>query len=265
MATLRTVTSLVFKVLLFLTLFDYGECFQFRGPAFAHQDEFRRNDWKQQRLDNSLVRRSQPGNSFPEIERPEPSILLSTQDDSTQRLGVISIGAGILGGTFVITNFLFWLQNLLPAGFFDTIIDFTVPVPLGFLYIALGVTHFVYKDGYAAIVPPNGSWGGLWNVPTPGANELGLSNEEYHVLWTGVTEIGGGLLFVLGGLNAVPIQIPAFLLFLLTLAITPANIYMFTHDAQMSFAPPIPYPVGHFGRGVLQCILLSLFWFFVFQ
>jgi uncharacterized membrane protein len=154
---------------------------------------------------------------------------------------------------------------LLPLGFLDTVLGVAVPIPVGLLYILLGVSHFVYKDGYAAVVPPNGSWGGLWSIPAPGAKQLGLSDAEYHVLWTGLAEIGGGALLVLGGLNVIPIQIPAFLLFLLTLAVTPANIYMFTHDAQLSFAPPSPYPSFHITRGVLQCILLSLFWFFAFQ
>lgn len=206
------------------------------------------------------------GNSFPEVPRPDPTTLVAAQTDELQRAFAIAIGVGILGGTSVIVNFLSWLGNdILPYGFLDTVLGFAVPIPLGLLFALLGGTHFVYKDEYAAIVPPKGSWGGLWNVPAPGADKLGLTYGEYHTLWTGVAEIGGGLLFVLGGLNAFPIQISAFLLFLLTLAVTPANVYMFTHDAQLSVAPPFEYPFGHLARAAIQCVLLAIFWFLAFQ
>jgi uncharacterized membrane protein len=203
---------------------------------------------------------------FPDVERPDPSTLVAAQSDSLQRAVAVAIGTGLLFTTSSIVSLLSWLGNdILPFGFLETVLDFTVPIPLGLIYILLGATHFLYRDGYAAIVPPNGSWGGLWNIPAPGADSLKLSNEEYHVLWTGVAEIGGGTLFVLGGLNALPVQIPAFLLFLLTLAITPANVYMFTHDAEMSFAPPTEYPLGHLSRGIIQCVLLAILWTVAFQ
>ena len=202
--------------------------------------------------------------AFPDVARPEPSVLLSSQDDVKQIGGVAAIAVGILLTTALMENVLGGLNSLL-GGFLLTIVQFTIPLPLGLLYIALGVTHFTYKDEYAAIVPPLGTWGGLWNIPAPGKEKAGLTYQVYHVVWTGIAEIGGGALLALGGLNALPVQIPAFLLFLLTLAITPANVYMFTHDAQMSFAPPIPYPEGHVFRGVIQCILLSLLWFLAFN
>lgn len=195
-----------------------------------------------------------------EVERPDPSILLSAKSDSTQRVGVIGIGAGLLFGTYLFSSFLVWLQTI-TGGLTSKAVDFGLPVPLGLIFVFVGGSHFFYKNEFAVIVPPNGTWGGLWNVPTPGADYLGLTNEEYHVLWSGVAEIGGGALLVLAGLNQIPVQIPAFLLFLLTLAVTPANIYMFTHDAPLSFAPQLRYPSDHIARGVLQIVLLSLLWY----
>jgi uncharacterized membrane protein len=84
-----------------------------------------------------------------------------------------------------------------------------------------------------------------------------------------VAEVAGGLGLCLG---ALPFDfIPSWLapaaalgLFALTAVVTPANIYMYTHNAPGPIPEnvntgPIP-PAGHAARGLMQVLLLSTLW-----
>ena len=89
-------------------------------------------------------------------------------------------------------------------------------------------------------------------------------------------ELLGGSGLLLGGLRDVlPPGLPllaqvaslevkavsARALFLLTLAVTPANIYMFTHNAQMTGMGDLePQLSFHLVRGLVQVVVLGLLW-----
>lgn len=123
---------------------------------------------------------------------------------------------------------------------------------LGGIYAFIGAAHFLVPGAFEAIFPASGTWG-FWHLP---------GSPAFHVAWTGVAEILGGTGLLLGAAlgNSNLRRSSAFALALLTLAVTPANIYMYTHGAIMVGAGPDgPLPLDfHYIRFALQVILLTI-------
>ena len=191
----------------------------------------------------------------------DPNTLISAQDDRTQQLTFIALCGGVFIGSIGFVNLYNILEAILPSAIFDPFYN-VLPYVLSSAFIAAGIAHFALEDTFTAFVPPKNSWGGLWQVPSPGSDQLGLTYEQYHSFWSGIAEILVGMSLIAttaGIVDGVESTIPAALMFLLTAAVTPANVYMYTHNPVVPRIPALPYPWGHVGRGVLQCALLGVF------
>lgn len=154
----------------------------------------------------------------------------------------------------------------------DRFIETSLPLSLGAFYLLAGIGHFVAMDAFASIYPPIGTWG-LWYLP---------GSASFHVAWTGIVEALGGIGLLIGGgrnllgvgsdenedgadsegglltFDKLAIPLSALTLFLLTVIVTPANIYMYTHGAMMGDTSP-PFDLSfHLVRFVVQVIVLSL-------
>jgi len=207
-------------------------------------------------------------------EVKDPSTLISAQDDQTQQKIFLLICSGVLAGSLVFFNLYNFLEVVLPATIFDPFYT-VLPYVLSSAFIAAGIAHFAIEDTFTSFVPPKGSWGGLWQIPSPGSEQLGLTYEQYHSFWSGIAEIlvGTWLIVATATTNGVlsfgdassdlsllgAAAIPAALMWGLTAAVTPANIYMYTHNPVVPRIPALPYPWGHSARGLLQCALLGVF------
>lgn len=161
--------------------------------------------------------RSEPPRTPAEFDRPDPSILISARPGTEQQDSVFAISGAVFAGTFLVVSLLSGFEDLLPNGWFAAWRDYTWPLGLGLIFTAAGVSHFTVARAFCNIVPPYGCWGGLWRVPAPGAEALGLSYEEYHCYWTGVAEVLGGLWLIASGLGIVDVspKVPSALLGLL--------------------------------------------------
>lgn len=199
-----------------------------------------------------------PGVGIDGCRLPAPS-RVNTLPKIAQAKVFVGVMSAILLGTDALTSVLTDLK--LQYGWFESFSQ-TWPI-LGALYVVFGITHFTVKEEYCNIYPAKGSWG-LWYLP---------GSPQFHVEWTGVAEILGGLgLFVGSVLQSAGYDSPnllspagvasdsAAMLFFLTWAVTPANIYMYTHGAKLpTSAPEIPVPI-HAVRGLLQIVLLAMFY-----
>lgn len=104
---------------------------------------------------------------------------------------------------------------------------------LGLVYLLAGIAHFKLEDDFSNIMPAQGAWG-LWYLP---------GSKQFHVYWTGVAEIVLGALLIVGyaasllgyssDLTNDLIPISSLGLLILTLLVTPSNIYMLTHGAKL--------------------------------
>ena len=131
---------------------------------------------------------------------------------------------------------------------------------LGGVFMAAGYAHFALPVAYEAIFPPPGTWG-WWYLP---------GSASFHVTWTGAAECLGGAGLLTGGVldafgvslgdRARPLrQLSASALFVLMVAVFPANIYQYTHGATMAGAGPEgPLPLEyHYARLAAQIVLLG--------
>lgn len=164
----------------------------------------------------------------------------------------VAVFAGLGAGTTSLLAGFNTLEALLPPGWFAAWQSTWAPF-LGLLFIAAGISHFTLLKEFCNIYPGKGTWG-FWYLP---------GTASFHVKWTGIAEFAGGLGLSLGwlglGANLGLDRAAALGLFTLTLAVTPANIYMFSHGAQLPEGLEVPV-AGHAIRGFLQCVLLAFFW-----
>lgn len=124
-------------------------------------------------------------------------------------------------------------------------------IGLGIFYVFVGVSHFLAPKDFENVVPLQGTWG-IWYVP---------GSRSFHVKWTSIVEILGGTGLILGSFganaNLVSVSDCAFVLFFLTVGMTPANLFMMTHGAKLPIVSD-PMHVGFHGiRLIVQAWLLA--------
>mmetsp|Transcript_51187 Transcript_51187/g.57984 ORF Transcript_51187/g.57984 Transcript_51187/m.57984 type:complete len:313 (+) Transcript_51187:2-940(+) len=201
-----------------------------------------------------------PGIGVEGCQLPSLSGINTQPELPTQALIVGSIFFTLGFGTYVCSSGLSAVTTTLGATFPNgyPVFRATWPISFGLIYSLAGLTHFTLSKEYENIYPPQGTWG-IWYLP---------GSKEFHVGWTGIVELLGGLGLLVGGISSIAgiSALEGFslesncatLLFLLTILITPANIYMYTHGALLPMNTPEPLPVAFHGvRLVMQIVLLG--------
>jgi len=189
---------------------------------------------------------------------------INTKDELTQAFVVKAVFLSLGAATYLFSSGLAGLESFGEANFASQYEFFraTWPISFGLIFSLAGVTHFTVKEEYENIVPTKGAWG-VWNIP---------GSKSFHVAWTGVAELAGGLGLLAGGLSHWITSLSSILpsltsaglesdaaaaLFVLTLAVTPANIFMYTHGAKLPMdSDPLPLQF-HAVRWVMQVVLLG--------
>lgn len=197
------------------------------------------------------------------LSDPSISSNVSTLAKPLQATVLFAILATLGQATFVMYHFLTdvtlqyeWMQSF----------RYSWSLLLGVSYTATGVTHFTNAEEYRNIVPPRGTWG-VWYPPF-------ASRANFHVRWTGLVAMLGGVGMFVGGLYdaLAPVYVTspylvtmaglmsdsAAALFLLTILVTPANVFMYTHGAKLPRdGPDVPW-YGHLTRAALQVLWASM-------
>eukprot|EP01041_Mallomonas_annulata_P002594 gene2594-5070_t len=228
----------------------------FRGKKLSRSYEFQKSEIKQS-MRTKAVSVAESGIGADGCLLPSPSGI-NTLSKPLQACVVLGIIAGLSGGTIGLVALEDYIKILVPqlmSGFISN------GFLLGPIFTLAGIAHFTVKDDFCNIMPPNGTWG-IWYLP---------GNASFHVIWTGIAEIILGLWLTIGGVSQLAgLSLPSFLdnsipnaascLLLLTIAVTPANIYSYTHGARLPMSLPSPPVTTHYIRLLLQIVLFAAFY-----
>ena len=194
----------------------------------------------------------QPGIGDEGCALPSPS-RINTLSPPFQFAIFLAISGALYTGTGSAINGLHFLQQQFPGPMNLWITTWPL---LGLVFTIAGVAHFTICDEFMNMMPAPGSWG-FWYLP---------GSKRFHVLWTGIVEIIGGILLFAGGVsNFFGSQVlgsdtaasGALILLALTILVTPSNIYMYTHGARLPMnGPEIPVKF-HYIRLSVQVILFA--------
>jgi uncharacterized membrane protein len=172
---------------------------------------------------------------------------VNTLSVRTQGLVFFGCCLALYGGTVGLVSGIEALKHSYPATMGSWMNTWPI---LGPLFMLAGLSHFSMQEGFVNMMPAQGSWG-LWYLP---------GSKKFHVAWTGIVEFLAGLWLTIGASSDLlfGISLPdafelgtgsvisdaSFVLLALVIAVTPANIYMFTHGALLPPAMMTPVPLG---------------------